>query len=239
MKAPEALDKKLQRELGWRKKELLVVETQIQNMQETERLNTALRSGIVLLYAHWEGFVKQAASAYLEFIRTNIHEQNLRYQEINQALIALTLEHRLLEKWRKTEGKNWEIPGRIMNFFMRNLTDFAQLPKANQISMLSTWKMEWENFFEIMVLLGLDFAPYHSQEIRNLLNTRLFQNRNTVAHGERAFRDGLDKSQYLVIHSEMLVLMDSVSEQFYQAAMHNAYQDTSHSLISQFRLPTS
>lgn len=239
MQTPEALDKKLQRELGWRKKELLVVEAQIRHAEETDRLNTALRSGIVLLYAHWEGFIKRVASAYLDFVRANIHERNLCYRNINHALIALTLEHRLIERWRKADGKNWEIPARITEFFMESITDHAQLPKAKQIPMLLTWKMEWENFFEIMVGLGLDFAPYHSLETKILLNTRLFQNRNTVAHGERIFRDGLDKSQYLQIHAEILVLMDNVSEQIYRAAIHHVYQDTSHSLMSQLRVPIS
>lgn len=237
MQTPEALDKKLQRELGWRKKELFVMAEQIRDAEQ-EVLNTAIRAGIVLLYAHWEGFVKKAARAYLEFVSKNIYKHRLRYLDLSQGLLAFILQHHLLEKWQQTE-KNWGIPVYMTDFFLTRLSEPAQLPDVKNAAMLNTWKLEWDNFYEIMVMLGLDFSSYQSRTTKNLLNRRLFQNRCVVAHGDRHFPDGLDKSRYLDVQSEVIALMEAVHQQIYQAAVQKAYLDTSLAVMSQMRFSSS
>ena len=56
-------------ELAWRTKELVTLKALVeQTSPSRERRRVLLRAGVALLYAHWEGFVKRAGSAYLEFV---------------------------------------------------------------------------------------------------------------------------------------------------------------------------
>lgn len=52
------------KEMSWRRKELSAVKSNIFAAKEFAK-NTALRSGIAMLYAHWEGMIKNIATAYL------------------------------------------------------------------------------------------------------------------------------------------------------------------------------
>ena len=63
------LNERLSEDLVWRKKELSVLKGLIETNSFTQnKTNALIRSGIALLYAHWEGYIKCAASAYLEFV---------------------------------------------------------------------------------------------------------------------------------------------------------------------------
>ena len=56
----EDLQTKLDKMLLWRKKELTTINQNIMP-SSGEVLEVNIRSGIVFLYAHWEGYIKQAA----------------------------------------------------------------------------------------------------------------------------------------------------------------------------------
>ena len=45
------------------------------------------RAGVALLYAHWEGFTKEACQAYLEFVV----KRKLKYGEMSDAFIITSV----------------------------------------------------------------------------------------------------------------------------------------------------
>ena len=45
------------------------------------------RLAVCLIYAHWEGFVKIAAQAYLDYV----HRQGLDHQDLADSILALAL----------------------------------------------------------------------------------------------------------------------------------------------------
>lgn len=47
------------KEMSWRRKELSAIKSNIFVAKEFAK-NTALRSGIAILYAHWEGMIKNS-----------------------------------------------------------------------------------------------------------------------------------------------------------------------------------
>lgn len=63
LRTAEQLSDKLSEELVWRKKELSEVKSLIETKFPPYKHNALIRSGICLLYAHWEGFVKLAANS--------------------------------------------------------------------------------------------------------------------------------------------------------------------------------
>ena len=59
----EQLSDKLSDELSWRKKELSELKSLVEIRDiSLPRHNALVRSGVVILYAHWEGFIKSASS---------------------------------------------------------------------------------------------------------------------------------------------------------------------------------
>lgn len=65
LKTVENLSDKLDYEISWRRVELTNLKFNVENVNGAT-LGTNLRSSLVLLYAHWEGFVKKSLSYYLE-----------------------------------------------------------------------------------------------------------------------------------------------------------------------------
>uniref|UniRef100_UPI0004A3AE3E MAE_28990/MAE_18760 family HEPN-like nuclease n=1 Tax=Vibrio parahaemolyticus TaxID=670 RepID=UPI0004A3AE3E len=63
----EALVDKLDKELSWRRLEISAIKTGIRKAKGNV-CKAYIRSAIPLVYAHWEGFIKESASLYLEFV---------------------------------------------------------------------------------------------------------------------------------------------------------------------------
>src|ERR1700741_2943080 len=68
---------------GWRIVEISDLKTSISSASG-KRQTVLIRAGIPLLYAHWEGFVKNASDAYLEFVCS----RELTFRELKACFIA-------------------------------------------------------------------------------------------------------------------------------------------------------
>jgi MAE_28990/MAE_18760-like HEPN len=86
------LEERLSEDLIWRKKELTDLKSLIENCSfSPSKQNAVLRSGVALLYAHWEGYIKIAASSYLEFVS----RQQLTYEELAINFVAIAMKNEL------------------------------------------------------------------------------------------------------------------------------------------------
>lgn len=97
------LSDRLSEDLAWRKIELSAIKGLIERRDFELRKNKVLtRSGIAMLYAHWEGYIKYAATAYLEFVSM---QRNLRYCDLTDNFIAIAMKSRLDEAARTERRK--------------------------------------------------------------------------------------------------------------------------------------
>ena len=80
------LTRSLDKQLSWRKKELTALKFWVENGEENVR-NTIMRASLCLLYAHWEGFIKEAATRYVRFVA----QQGLQFRDVTPNLVALGL----------------------------------------------------------------------------------------------------------------------------------------------------
>ena len=85
----------LDSELSWRKKELTTLRFLVRRTRRHE-VNALLRAAICMLYAHWEGFVKAAATGYVCYVNT----RRLKYRELSPNFVALARIHR----WTGMDG---------------------------------------------------------------------------------------------------------------------------------------
>ena len=79
-------------EHSWRRKELSAIRSNIATAKSSAK-ETALRAGIALLYAHWEGFVKNCAEAYLCYVSS----LKLKYSELKDNFLAISMKAEINE----------------------------------------------------------------------------------------------------------------------------------------------
>ncbi|RYF60728.1 MAG: hypothetical protein EOO27_04715, partial [Comamonadaceae bacterium] len=61
----------LDNELGWRKKEISAF--RVASSINGREASFYIRAGVALLYAHWEGFIKNSSEHYLNFVQHQGH----------------------------------------------------------------------------------------------------------------------------------------------------------------------
>ena len=67
IRSTEELINYLDDDLAWRRKEIIELRAVARSAKE-KKADVHVRAGIAMLYAHWEGFVKNASNAYVIFV---------------------------------------------------------------------------------------------------------------------------------------------------------------------------
>lgn len=213
IRTAEQLSDKLSDDLAWRKKELSEVKALVEAKNVSSQRHQALvRSGVCILYSHWEGFVKLAANSYLEFVRS----QRLTYKELTSNFLALAMKEKLKEA-KETHKPSLYIP--VCNFFLSDLSQRCNLPK-DAISTASN--LSSEIFKEITNILGIDFSPYSTKSV--LIDTKLLKARNEIAHGSYLL---FDREEYVELHIEVIGLLDLFRNQIENAAIEKNFMQNS------------
>ncbi|NJR22569.1 MAG: hypothetical protein HC786_10600 [Richelia sp. CSU_2_1] len=156
IRTAEQLSDRLSSDLAWRKKELSEIKSSIEARNVSDQRHKLLvRSGVCILYAHWEGFVKLAANSYVEYVRL----KKLTYRELATNFLALAMKERLKEA-KDTNKPSLYIP--VCDFFISELDRRCILPK-DPISTASN--LSSEIFKEITDILGIDFSVYSTKSV--------------------------------------------------------------------------
>ena len=89
----------LDRQLSGRRKELTALKFSVGNARNNNR-NAMLRAALCLLYAHWEGFIKDAATGYVCFIAL----QGLKFRDVTPNLVAFGLRAEIQDAGRSNSA---------------------------------------------------------------------------------------------------------------------------------------
>jgi hypothetical protein len=206
-----SLSEFLDEELSWRKRELTTIKFLVGKSRKHER-QTLLRSGACLVYAHWEGFIKQAAIAYLNYV--SLH--GFDYSEISSCMMAICL---------RSKFRSGEFQSRIseqasmIDFLLSDMKLKANIPWDNAIDTRSN--LNSAQFKEIVATLGLDYSAYRTKEL--MIDGRLIRYRHAVAHGER---QELDFQEYSDLHNETVALIDLFRNDIENAAVTGRFRRT-------------
>ena len=213
IRTEEQLSDRLAKDLTWRKKELSAMKSLIEAKNVSDqRHKVLLRSGVCILYSHWEGFVKLAANSYLEYVIS----KKLTYQELSSNFLALAMKEKLKEA-KETHKPSLYIP--VCEFFLSELNHRSILPK-NVISTGSN--LSSEILKEITYILGIDFSMYSTKS--QVIDTQLLKTRNEIAHGEDSV---FDRAEYLEVHREILEMLDIFCTQIENAASQKQFRQDS------------
>lgn len=164
-----ALDEKLDRELAWRKKEVLSLSLQAEST-EGEIQRALLRAAWVMLYAHWEGFIKSSTEIYVKFV--NRKQIECKHLLCNFAILLFKKE---IEELSVT-GQNKR--ARVIYEKILSAQDvFIKL--YEEIDTKSN--LGGDMFDNILSLLAIEDDFYTSKI--HLIND-LVKTRNEIAHGQ-------------------------------------------------------
>lgn len=199
----------LAEQLSWRKKELADLRLLIKSNRGTDRQRTYIRSGITLLYAHWEGFIKAASTAYLCFVSL----RRLPYYKLSPSFVAIAMKGKLNQASSTNKAT---IYTEVASFFLAKLNETSYIPWDKTISTNSN--LNSEVLKEITCLLGIDYKHYISKE--KLIDEKLLRTRNEVAHGQYLL---VGYEEYLELHSHIINLIELFRNQIENAAITKSY----------------
>lgn len=166
------LVERLDEDLKWRKKEMTTLWLELERERRPHLRAILTRSFVCLLYAHWEGFVKQSAEVYLRYIQScgeSCHR-------LGYGLVAASIRDMITAcGTSKDFVKHRELVETIHT--LKGLPNFKFYP-----SIIDTRSnVDEEVFKEIADIIGLDLSHYLSSlpKITEMRNTR-----NRISHGE-------------------------------------------------------
>jgi len=207
----ENLQDAIDADMGWRKRELTAIKANIQAARSFAK-DTALRSGIALLYAHWEGAIKNIAYYYL----TYVSGLRLPYSDLKLNFFAIALRSDV-NRFKVTSKASLQT--KVVSAVFAKYGQTSQIPQEGIIRTNSN--LSSQLFVEILHTIGLNIDIYEAYF--NLIDEVLLGMRNKIAHGERLETLSLDESRYNEIHDKIFFLIDQFAIQVSNAAITKEY----------------
>lgn len=204
----EALEDAISEETAWRKHELTTARTLVQ--QSSGSTQTAnLRSGVLILYAHWEGWVKNVAQLYIRYVNT----QSATYAQLSSAFLGNALKVKISSI---EQASTPTIHNEFALFLMEGLGGKARLSEdlVQTQSNLSSKVLSG-----VVARLGLPRRSEYSTRA-NMIDEELVNRRNTIAHGQ--FLE-LKANDFLALHEDVLSLLQLFTDDVKNAASTNAF----------------
>ncbi|WP_433592014.1 MAE_28990/MAE_18760 family HEPN-like nuclease [Nocardia sp. CA-145437] len=172
---PEDFAERLHGGLAKRKREL----TRLRFMIDTDRVNVDRlscinRAAVMLSYAHWEGFIKEAGTRYIKYING---------QELNASELKLPLQAACMSSHFKRAGSSDK--ARYLATVLKEMdTCRSQVFNLSPDKIIKTESnLSSRVFQDLVVGLGLDFLDIYQTRMA-FVDAKLLDARNKVAHGE-------------------------------------------------------
>ena len=210
----QQLQDELDAERVWRLRELSILRKKllpgISNRNPvTETELALLRPCITMIYGHWEGFVKAACSAYLEYVAL----QRLTHDEMLPEFLALAA-----RRYATNLGLNGAEADRVMASFFRDQKQSRSfIPYKGGIDTRSN--LRFEVFKEIYESLGLSWHAYELKKV--MIDTKLVGKRNAIAHGRYI---DVQPSDVEELFNSVIELMEQIKDQIFDCAMNSKYK---------------
>jgi hypothetical protein len=204
------LQEAMSREFAWRKKELHGVKSLVDANQWTHNRDLYVRAAVTLLYAHWEGFIKQIGGMYLEFVaRSKLINNNLQ-----DNFLALSIGKIVREA---ANSRKIQPCLDLVEFFRTKTGNRSEIYWKAGINTKSN--LNSEVLRDVITSLGLNYASFETKE--KLLDEQLLANRNRIAHGHHSL---VSVDEYIDLHGEILGMMQDFYDQVENSSVTLAFR---------------
>lgn len=195
-------------EFSWRIKELSDYRS-ILKSANISQMKSLIRGGVVLLYAHWEGFVKQATSHYYNYVV--LHRYPLK--DLSESFIAFSL-RKQLDISLSANKISKQIEG--IKFILNQLNKRANLP----INLpFKTSNLNYETFVEYCLLLSLDISKFELK--KNFIDLKLVKNRHKIAPGNYL---EINENDFDEIYDKTIDLLSILKAEILNSAVLKAFK---------------
>ncbi|MEQ9887407.1 MAE_28990/MAE_18760 family HEPN-like nuclease [Pectobacterium zantedeschiae] len=201
-------------EMAWRIKEVSYLTNTIETSRSVAQ-KTMIRASIPLLYAHWEGFIKNSAGKYIEYL-SNL---KLKYSDLEECLIVLGMRKQLS---LIVATNKHDLMSESIRFILSGQSGRATLNFDSAIQTESNLKSHV--FDNIAKSIGVSVESFSTKY--NFIDESLLKRRNCIAHGE--YLD-VNSKEWKDISQETLTLMRNFKNELLNNASTKRYlkkQDT-------------
>lgn len=201
------LEDALDHDFAWRRTELHSLLSAVR----TEKGPTGAclrRGGLALMYAHWEGYTKNALSTYWKFVA----RRGLSYKELNANFVALGIEREL----SRSQGKSGAGVSIARVQRLLECDDDRALMIEREVDTQSNLNSEVTT--DLFMKLGLDDSGLATKH--HFIDFSLLRARNSIAHGEYL---SVESEAYADMHHEVLALLAIVRSAVSNAANTKQY----------------
>lgn len=204
----EHLEDFISDEISWRKQELTTARKLVQ--QTTGSVQTAhLRAGVLILYAHWEGWIKNVARLYVRYVNTSAPT----FDQLSVAFLGHALKVRLSSV---QESSTALTHNEFAEFLHLGLSEKARLDESlvRTNSNLSSTVLG-----DILTRLGLSARSEYSTRAK-LIDEELVARRNAIAHGQHL---DLTDADFLQLQTDIITLLELFTDEVRNAASQQKY----------------
>lgn len=199
-----SLQDKIDKDLANRKKEMIVLFDQVLNDMNNNN-QSSCRSYLLIIYAHYEGFIISSTKKYLTYIQ----KEKLNFNLLNKNL-KIFLKYKIFEH---TQGTDWK---KIHSLFSEEEFVFDNSIKCELIIKSN---LIFETLETIINQISIRFSCDKIKTRKNYIN-EFVKKRNAIAHGE--FLEIEDKNDIKDYHDFFIQLLSDYAEAL-KAAYENKY----------------
>lgn len=190
--------------LAWRKLEISAISGQIAAAPSDQARGTLRRAGVAILYAHWEGFAKEAASAYLDFA----YRIGGKLGNLSSCFTAVVYHGQLRSA---QQAKRCGTLVALVESILQSQSDSTKTYKG---SVDTESNLNAAVLYDILKSIGLENGIWAPREL--LLDGSLLKARNEIAHG---IKREIDESTYTQLHTLVLEMLDDLKRELEDAAV--------------------
>lgn len=227
------LEKTLQEDIGWRKKELsslfdIAFSKKNEAGDDDVLYKTIIRTLYLLLYSHWEGFIKKSSKIYLSYI----NQKRIRTSDLTSTFSALILKKSINDCYSKESQESLSIDT-YLDFVKLHSTKLSANFKVSvkvdndfDDGFIKTFSnLNYKNYKNLTNSLDLPFPDYFSNPIyfvevidvnetkqkieilKKHIDFDLLLYRHSIAHGGTPSLE-LDLDVYELLQEKILYIMD-------------------------------
>ncbi|MDA2322658.1 MAE_28990/MAE_18760 family HEPN-like nuclease [Bacillus cereus group sp. Bc177] len=209
----ENLEERIDKDFSWRKMELLQLKMAIEKNNVALSKKTLVRSGIALLCAHWEGFIRSVANYYVVYICG----QKVKHKDLKGNFLAFKVKKDVILSGNSPKNSvhtqflsKLEILQEEVFYIKYDDKPFKRIINTDS-------NLSFELFDEILKSIGLQNI-YETK--KNYIDNEMLKYRHEIVHGE-SYKD--TEYNFTEVYDQVLSIMESFKNQVIEAAEEKEY----------------
>lgn len=200
IKSKECFLDAIQIERAWRRKELTNLKYLIHQSRDAHN-KTLVRAGVLLLYSHWEGYIKKVCEAFFHYMNFKAH----KYSDLQPNFLAVGVANEFNGYFPQKKFGSYL---KSVNFVLNDANELKfKIDVASRVDTKSN--LTTEVLVELLNMIGIESEHFTNNQ--QYIDNKLLKYRNAIAHGERTENNpdlSIDETEFNEIYTRVNSLVD-------------------------------